>query len=60
MIRFGIRQPFDRIEEVEERYANLSVPVELALPFYWDIYEPVRGYLTEIAEKIKSRNAKED
>ena len=54
MIKFGIRQSFDRIEQIEERYTNLSVPVELALPYYWDIYEPVRGHLAEIAEKIKS------
>ena len=54
MIRFGIRQSFDRIEQVEERYANLNMPVEVALPYYWDIYEPVRGRLAEIAEKIKS------
>ncbi len=54
MIRFGIRQSFDRIEQVEERYANLNAPVEVALPYYWDIYEPVRRHLAEIAEKIKS------
>jgi sugar phosphate isomerase/epimerase len=56
MIKFGIRQSFDMIEQVEDRYANLSVPVEVALPYYWDIYDPVRGHLTEIAEKIKSYN----
>jgi hypothetical protein len=49
MIKFGIRQSFDRIEQVEERYTNLNVPVEVALPYYGDIYEPVRGYLLEIA-----------
>ncbi len=54
MIKFGIRQSFDRIEQVQERYANLNVPVELALPYYRDIYEPVRRHLVEIAEKIKS------
>ncbi len=54
MIRFGIRQSFDRIEQVEERYANSNVPVEVALPYHWDIYEPVRRHLAEIAEKIKS------
>ena len=54
MIRFGIRQSFDRIEQIEDRYANINVPVEVALPYYWDIYEPVRGHLAEIAEKIKS------
>ena len=54
MIKFGIRQSFDRIEQVGERYANLNVPVEVALHYYWDIYEPVRKYLAEIAEKIKS------
>lgn len=56
MIKFGIRQSFYRIEQVEERYAHLSVPVEVALPYYWDIYEPVRRHLSEIAEKIKSYN----
>lgn len=54
MIRFGIRQSFDRIEQIEDRYAKINVPVEVALPYYWDIYEPVRGCLTVIAEKIKS------
>ena len=57
MIKFGIRQSFDRIEQVEDRYSNLKAPVEVALPYYWDIYEPVRGRLSEIAEKIKSYNA---
>jgi hypothetical protein len=32
MIHFGIRQSFDKIEQVEDIYANLSAPVELALP----------------------------
>ena len=54
MIRFGIRQSFDKIEQVEGRYSNLGVPVEVALPYYRDIYEPVRGHLSEIADKIKS------
>jgi hypothetical protein len=54
MIKFGIRQSFDRIEQVEGRYANLNAPIEVALPYYWDIYEPVRRHLAEIAEKIKS------
>lgn len=54
MIRFGIRQSFDKIEQIEDRYANIGVPVEVALPYYWDIYEPVRAHLGEIAEKIKS------
>jgi sugar phosphate isomerase/epimerase len=54
MIHFGIRQSFDNIEEIEDRYTNLIAPVEVALPYYWDIYEPIRGHLTEIAEKIKS------
>ncbi|MCM8789659.1 MAG: sugar phosphate isomerase/epimerase [Candidatus Omnitrophica bacterium] len=54
MIKFGIRQSFDEICQVEERYANLNVPVEVALPYYWDIYEPVRRHLAKIAEKIKS------
>ena len=57
MIKFGIRQSFDRIEQVEERYSNLNVPVEVALPYYWDIYEPIRGHLPEIAEKIKFYHA---
>lgn len=44
MINFGIRQSFDRIEQIEERFLNLKVPVEIALPFYWDIYEPIKRY----------------
>lgn len=58
MINFGIRQSFDKIEQVEERYANLNVPVELALPYYWDIYESVRSHLGEISEEIKSYGLK--
>jgi len=54
MIKFGIRQSFDKIEQIEDRYANIGVPVEIALPYYWDIYEPVRAHLGEIAKKIKS------
>jgi sugar phosphate isomerase/epimerase len=54
MTKFGIRQSFDKIEQVEDRYAKMGVPVELALPFYWEIYEPVRAHLGEIAEKIRS------
>ncbi|MDD5476711.1 MAG: hypothetical protein PHG87_00655 [Candidatus Omnitrophica bacterium] len=54
MVKFGIRQSFDNIEQIEDRYSNINVPVEVALPYYWDIYEPVRRHLAEIAEKIKS------
>lgn len=57
MINFGIRQSFDRIEQIEERYFNLKAPVEIALPYYWDIYEPIRMHLKAIAEKIKAFNA---
>ena len=53
MVKFGIRQSFDGIEQVEERYSNLNVPVEVALPYYWNIYKPVREHLPEIAGKIK-------
>lgn len=54
MIKFGIRQSFNTIEQVEERYSNLDVPVELALPYYWDIYEPIRGHLRGIADRIRN------
>ena len=54
MIKFGIRQSFERIEQIEERYSKIKVPVEVALPYYWDIYEPIRRHLAEIVEKIKS------
>jgi len=53
MIKFGIRQSFDRIEQIEERFSNISVPVELALPYYWKIYEPIRQHLGQIAQQIK-------
>jgi len=56
MINFGIRQSFDRIEQIEERFFNLKVPVEIALPYYWDIYEPIRVHLKAIAQKLKSFN----
>ena len=58
MIKFGIRQSFDNIEQVEGRYSKLDVPVEVALPYYWDIYEPIRGRLAEVAEKIRSYGTK--
>ena len=58
MINFGIRQSFDSIDQVEQRFSNLTVPVELALPYYWNIYEPVIGHLAEIADKIKTYNIK--
>jgi sugar phosphate isomerase/epimerase len=54
MIKFGIRQAFDAIEQIEDRYSDINVPVEVALPYHWDIYEPIRPYLAKIAEKIKS------
>ncbi|MCL4416130.1 MAG: sugar phosphate isomerase/epimerase [Actinobacteria bacterium] len=58
MINFGIRQSFDKIEQIEERYSNIKEPVEIAFPYYWDIYEPIRGHLLEIAGKIKSYQTK--
>lgn len=58
MIKFGIRQSFDNIEQVEERYSKLNVSVELALPYYWDIYEPIRGHLRGIVDKILMINVK--
>ena len=54
MITFGIRQSFDRIDQIEDRYVDVGVPVEVALPYYWDIYEPIRTHLSEVTEKIKS------
>lgn len=53
MIKFGIRQSFDRIEQIEERFSHRDVPIELALPYYWGIYEPIRGHLREIADRIE-------
>lgn len=53
MIYFGIRQSFDTVEQIEDRFSNLSVPVEIALPYYWKIYEPARAHLQKIADKIK-------
>ena len=54
MIKLGIRQSFETMEQIEDRYANKGVPVEVALPYYWDIYGPIRPHLGEIAKKIKS------
>ena len=53
MINFGIRQSFEKNEQIEERFSDLNVPVEIALPYYWDIYESVRGHLRGIGDKIK-------
>lgn len=54
MINFGIRQSFENISQIEDRFSNLTAPIELALPYYWEIYHPVRPYLKVIAEKIES------
>ena len=43
MIKFGIRHSFDKIEQTEDRYASISVPAEVALPYFWNMYEPVRA-----------------
>ena len=57
MIKFGIRQSFDRIEQVEERYTNLRVPVEVALPYYWDIYAENRDEIHhEAVAQLMSRD----
>lgn len=58
MIKFGIRQSFDRIEQIEERFSNLNVPVEIALPYFWNIYEPVRSHLRGIVGRIRSYRIK--
>ncbi len=50
MIKFGIRQSFDKIDQIKDRYSNINAPVEAALPYYWDIYAPVRKHLEEIAD----------
>ena len=57
MIKVGYRQSFDRLEEVGLRYSNLKAPIELAFPYYWKIYDPIRPHLPEIAEKLKSYKA---
>ena len=31
MIKFGIRQSFDKIEQIEDRYANIDIPVGLSM-----------------------------
>lgn len=53
MINFGIRVSFDKIEQIEERFSSINVPIELALPYYWKIYEPIRAHLRQIAQQIK-------
>ena len=55
MINFGIRQSFDKVEQIEDRFSNLNVPVEIALPYYWKIYEPARAHLRKM--RIKSKNS---
>lgn len=54
MIKFGIRQSFENVEQIEERYSNLNVPIELAMPYFMAIYQLIRPNLIEIAQKIKS------
>lgn len=46
MINFGIRQSFDRIEQIEDRYANINVPVAAFLRsplFVWQIRKRKSG-----------------
>lgn len=53
MIKFGIKQSFDKIEQVEERYLDLNTPVGVALPHYWNIYEPVsKAEIKKLADAI--------
>lgn len=54
MISVGFRQSFDNVSQIEERYQNLGAPIELALPWTWDVYAVARKHLSSAAEKIKS------
>lgn len=53
MIEVGFRQSFDKAEQVCERYRELKYPIELALPFTWDMYAAIRPFLTRISEEIR-------
>lgn len=54
MINVGFRQSFTEVGQVQERYSDLKFPVEVALPWTWELYAPIRPFLDEIASKISS------
>jgi hypothetical protein len=49
MIRFGIRQSFNTLDQFTPRYRECQIPIELALPYKMTDYELIRPHLTELA-----------
>jgi sugar phosphate isomerase/epimerase len=54
----GFRQSFDAADQVCGRYRGLLHPIELALPFTWDMYSKIRPSIGKIAEEIASYGAR--
>ena len=42
MVNFGIRQSFDNIEQIEERYSALKAPIEI-LSYSWSSIGRIGG-----------------
>jgi sugar phosphate isomerase/epimerase len=49
MIRFGIRQSFNTLDQFAPRYRECQIPIELALPYRMTDYELIHPHLTELA-----------
>lgn len=58
MITVGFRQSFDSDNQVCERYKGLAHPIELALPFTWEMYAAIRPRLVPIANEISGYGAR--
>ncbi len=49
MIRFGVRQSFDKIEQIEDKYVNANVPAGVLLRLLNRMNESV---ITRVAKNI--------
>jgi len=53
MIRFGIRQSFNTLDQFAARYRACALPIELALPYRMTDYELVGPHLPELADSLR-------
>ncbi len=52
MIRFGLRQSFNALDQFAPRYRGRQTPLELALPYRMSDYELVSPHLAELADLL--------
>jgi len=52
MIRFGIRQSFNTLDQFAPRYQGRQTPLELALPYRMGDYELVGPHLADLADLL--------